>query len=82
MEQKMAGASEDVIAQIAATLMAGAGRAEHSEADVQRAVRDAYRIVDVVAEQGKQRRAKQATAQDAAYPPETGHAKTNYEPLG
>jgi hypothetical protein len=76
----MAGANEDLVAQIAATLMAGAGRAEHSDADIQRAVRDAYRVVEVVTEQGKQRRAKQAAAQDAA--PGPGHAKTNYEPLG
>jgi Mg-chelatase subunit ChlI len=77
----MAGVNEDVVAQIAATLMAGAGRAEHSEADVHRAVKDAYRIVDVVTEQGKQRRAKQAAAQDAAHAPETGNPKTNFEPL-
>ena len=59
----MAGTNEDLVARIAATLMAGAGRAQHSEVDIQRAVSDAYRVVEAVTEQGKQRLAKQAASQ-------------------
>ena len=52
------------IAQIAATLLAGAGRVEHSEADIKRAVNDASRIIDAAMQRAK-RRAAQSEAEDA-----------------
>lgn len=48
----------NAIAQIAATLLAGAGRVEHSDADIKRAVNDASRIIDAAKQRAKQRAAE------------------------
>ncbi|HKW45983.1 MAG TPA: hypothetical protein VJN70_01005 [Gemmatimonadaceae bacterium] len=62
----------NAIAQIAATLLAGTGRVEHSEADIKRAVNDASRIIDAARQRAKQRAAgpeaddKKANAHAAA----------------
>ena len=54
------------IAQIAATLLAGAGRVEHSEADIRRAVNDASRVIDAARQRAKQRAAESAADDEKA----------------
>ena len=55
----------NAIAQIAATLLAGAGRVEHSDADIKRAVNDASRIIDAAQQRAKQRAASEVDDEKA-----------------